>query len=131
MPTRDLPGEIATIQAAGYATVAYVDTEIAGVGGGGGGGVPSIVHKTAAYTVTLSDYTVTVDASGGNVTVTLPTASSSTGYVFNIKKVDASANYVRVAGAGAETIDGTNTQDVYTQWASVAVQSNGTSWVIL
>ena len=51
--------------------------------------------------------------------------------VFNIKKIDSSTNAVRITGNGAETVDGANTQDITTQWASAAVQSNGTSWVIL
>jgi hypothetical protein len=38
--------------------------------------------------------------------MTLPTAASSTGKVFYIKKIDSSANSVIIDGAGAETIDG-------------------------
>lgn len=106
-------------------------TDIGGFTSSGFTAAQPIVNKTANYTITLADYTVTVDASGGNVTITLPTAASASGRCFNIKKTDSSTNYVRVAGNGAETIDGSNTQDNYTQWASMCVQSNGTSWVII
>lgn len=47
-----------------------------------------------------------VDATSGSLTMTLPTAASSTGKVFYIKKIDSSANSVIIDGAGAETIDG-------------------------
>lgn len=106
-------------------------TDIGGFTSSGFTAAQPIVNKTANYTITLADYTVTVDASGGNVTITLPTAASASGRCFNIKKTDSSTHYVRVAGNGAETIDGSNTQDNYTQWASMCVQSNGTSWVII
>lgn len=91
---------------------------------------------TANYTATLTDHTLLVDATSGNLTITLPTAASaynttSGGYVFTVKKIDTSANTVTIKGDGAETIDGVNTQVLSTQWMSYQVQSNGTNWFII
>lgn len=52
-------------------------------------------------------YFVTVDASGGNRTETLPTCDAGlSGRTYLIKKIDSSANTVTVARAGSDTIDG-------------------------
>lgn len=95
-----------------------------------------ISTKTANYTVTLTDRTVLVNATSGNLVITLPTAASAYsatlgGYTFIVKKVDSSTNTVTIQGNGAETIDGSNTQVLAAQWMSYQVQSNGTSWFIV
>jgi hypothetical protein len=91
---------------------------------------------TVAEDTTLSDahYTVLVDAAEGNVSVTLPSAASAfaNGYgrVYNIKKIDATANVVTVDGDGDE-IDGEATLAMNLQYQSVTVQSNGSVWSVL
>jgi hypothetical protein len=89
---------------------------------------------TANATLTNQDCTVLGDATGGAITVTLPTAASAfdglgAGRIYTVKKVDASANAVTLDGNGAETIDGAATAVLAAQWASVRVQSDGTNWV--
>jgi len=96
-----------------------------------GAEVKPITTKTANYTLTSTDYTILVDATSGNLTMTLPSASSSTGRIYNIKKIDASANTVTLQANGAELIDGTNTKVISMQWSNINIQSNGTSWYIL
>lgn len=46
-----------------------------------------------------------VDATSGNITITLPTAVGNK-TIFKVKKIDASLNTVSVATTGGETIDG-------------------------
>ncbi len=86
-------------------------------------------------TLSAAHHTVLVDATAGNVVITLPTAASAfsggIGRVYNVKKVDASANTVTVDGSGAETIDGAATQVLTDQYQSMTIQSNGTSWGVL
>jgi len=89
----------------------------------------ALANKTAAYTITATDSTITGDASGGAFTVTLPTAASITGRQYTIKRTNATNN-ITVACNGAETIDGATTKTLGTQWAGFTVQSNGTNWVI-
>ena len=88
------------------------------------------VTKTADYTITLDDFVIFVDATAGNVTLTLPTAASATQRGFYIKRIDASANTVTVEGDGAETIDGAlNYLPISLE--SITVVSTGTAWYIV
>lgn len=86
------------------------------------------LSTSANYTATLDDEVILVDASAGNRTITLPSASSSSGHAYVIKKVDSSGNSVIIDGDGSETIDGATTVTTTTQWASFNIISNGTNW---
>ena len=73
---------------------------------------------------------VKVDTSGGNVTITLPPASSVTGYEVKVKKMTA-ANTLTLDGDGSETIDGAATLAWTVQYQSFTVVSDGTAWSIV
>jgi len=92
------------------------------------GYVQSIAAKTANYTLTSTDYTVTAS---GNITITLPAASSHTGRIFVVKKTDSNATVTTVDGTGSETIDGMLSYSLTGQYESITVQSNGTQWLII
>lgn len=99
-------------------------------------GVPlsSVVSKAFAdspYTVPTTVDVVLVDATGGAVVVSLPTAAAGSGHVFTVKKTDLSANAVTVTANGVETIDGSTTQPLSSQWQSVTVVSSGLAWFII
>lgn len=87
-----------------------------------------VSSKSAAYTITVGDDVVLVDATTGAITVTLPKAGPYVGISFTVKKIDASANAVTVDGDGAETIDGAANTPLAAQWDRVTVVSNGTAW---
>lgn len=53
---------------------------------------------------------VLVDATGGNVTITLPALAGAQGARFEFVRIDATANTVTIARFGADTIDGGGTQ---------------------
>ena len=91
----------------------------------------NISTKTTDYTATTSDNTILVDASSGNVTITLPAASTTTGRVLVVKRLDSSTNTVVIDANLSETIDGAETRAVINQYDSFTIQSNGTSWFIL
>lgn len=86
---------------------------------------------TTDTTIGTTDYTVLVDTSGGDVTVTLPAASSSQYRVYNIKKVTSDLNKVIVDGNASETIDGALTANVTVQYESLTIQCDSTSWWVL
>lgn len=90
-----------------------------------------VTDKTAAYTATINDYTLTTDATTAAFTITLPTAVGITGRIYTIKKIDASANAVTVDGNGSQTIDGATTYSLSAQWKYVTIQSDGTNWIII
>ncbi len=71
------------------------------------------------------------DASSAAVTVTLPMAGAYKGVRFYVKKLDSSANAVTIDGNGSETIDGSATQVITTQYICLTVMSDGTQWWIV
>lgn len=93
--------------------------------------VLAIVTKTTNYTATANDHTIRVNATSGNITITLPAAASHAGRIYNIKKIDATANTVTIDGNSSETIDGAATNVITGQYVNVCVQSNGSNWDII
>ena len=89
------------------------------------------VSKTANYTLAIYDRGVFVDASGGAVTITLPTAASATDVEYFVKKIDSSANAVTIDGNGAETIDDATTQVLSSQYDAITLYSDGTEWWVV
>lgn len=90
----------------------------------------SITTKTANYTATASDYSIVCNNSGA-ITISLPAASGATGRVYVIKKISAALNNVTIDPNASETIDGATTRVLTTQYESVLIQCDGTSWYIL
>lgn len=87
--------------------------------------------QTSAYTMTLNDSVILVDATSGAVTVTLKPARECEGKRVTIKKTDASANAVTIDGDGSETIDGAATKSLATQYKAYELVSyNGAWWIV-
>lgn len=87
------------------------------------------VSKTTTYTASAQDYTI--DCIGStSYSITLPTASSIAGRVYNIKNSQTSGA-ITIDPNGSETIDGIATVTLGAQYQSVTVQSNGTNWIII
>jgi hypothetical protein len=82
----------------------------------------NVVTKTAAYTAAAGD-AVMANATSGAFTITLPAATTA-GQRVLVKKTDASANAVTVAG----TIDGTTNASLAYQNQSIELISDGTAW---
>lgn len=92
---------------------------------------------TGNYTALWSDTVLLVNATGGNITVTLPDSGTvaspkdEMGKIFHVKKVDASANTVTVDGFSTQTIDGATTNVISTQYDSITIVSDGSNWHII
>jgi hypothetical protein len=76
-----------------------------------------------------NDYLIKVDATGGNRTITLPTAIGNVGKSFIVKKMDASGNQVIVATSASQTIDGAASKNTTTQYAVIRVISDDSNWL--
>jgi hypothetical protein len=76
-----------------------------------------------------TDYTILVDASAGQVTVTLPAAVMD-GMFFNIKKIDSTENFVVVVPESG-LLDGDSSQLIIDPWQSMSVQSLDGDWFII
>jgi carbohydrate esterase-like sialic acid-specific acetylesterase len=89
---------------------------------------------TSDANLTVTEYFITVDATGGNITLTLPAASSvfgsSMGIQYVIKRLDASGNTVTVqrnGTPGTDTIDGATSFTIVGQYTVKEVQCISTS----
>ncbi len=86
--------------------------------------------KTTNYTITSSDDIIAGDASGGAITITLPTAVGIAGRLFTVKRINSGSNNVTVATTSSQTIDGDTTQVLVLQYTSIDVVSDGSNWII-
>ncbi|RLG33703.1 hypothetical protein DRN97_04360 [Methanosarcinales archaeon] len=71
---------------------------------------------------------VLADASGGAITITLPSPQADA--IVNVKKIDSSENAVTIDGAGAN-IDGNASIQITTQYESYTLVSDGSNWWII
>jgi hypothetical protein len=87
---------------------------------------------TGNATLTVNDFLLLADATSGNLTVTLPSATTIKGAgspFFRIVKIDSSANTVTVSPA-AGTLNGAASKALNAQYQSLDVQSDGTNYFI-
>lgn len=96
-----------------------------------GGDALTPVESTAAATLTLdaTHYTV-IGTLAGNQTFTLPDAVGIGGRIYNIKKTGASG-LLTIDTTSSQTIDGSLTAILNTQYENLTVQSDGANWIIL
>lgn len=75
-------------------------------------------------------HTIIVDATAGNVIVTLPATTSITGRRYEIKKVDATANVVTIQADAGDTIDGAASYNLTAQYQTrvIAASDASNSW---
>ena len=83
------------------------------------------------YTQLESEEIITVDATLAASTINLLTAANRTGQQIIIKKIDVSANTVTIDPSGAQTIDGSATNVLSSQYDSITLVSDGTNWIIV
>jgi hypothetical protein len=75
---------------------------------------------------------VYVDASGGDVTVNLPSASARGDRTYWVKKTDSSGNVVILSPDGADTFEGESDAEIRTEGESLTFHSDGTSnWSVI
>lgn len=93
------------------------------VAGSFGTNITSVSTNT---TLDATYHTVTVDASGGNITITLPTAGATNiRRIYIVLKSDSSTNTVTISTtAGGNKV-------INTQYSGFQVQSNGTNWYVI
>lgn len=84
------------------------------------------------YTATSTDYTILANASGGNVTVTLPPATNK-GQLLVVTKADGAPTTVTVAPAGTDAaISASGLTTTTTQGSSITLVADGTStWFVI
>lgn len=100
-----------------------------------GDSISSLIKHNIVNTSTDTDASygdlLICDATGGAITITLPSAINNAGKEINIKKIDSSANQIIVDGNGAETIDGEVTQSISAQHENLTIVSDGSNFIII
>lgn len=89
------------------------------------------IEPTSISSNTTLDEThsvVDVNATSGNIVLTLPSASGISGRQYIITKSDASANTVTIDADGTETINGELNVVLNDQFDYITIRSNGTNW---
>ena len=100
-------------------------------------GVKITTINNAVYNVLSTDATVLCNSSSSAQLIKLPDAASvfndisGCGQVFNIKKIDATANTVTILCKTGELMDGESTVTIYEHNDSFNIQSTRAGWVIL
>lgn len=92
-------------------------------------GTPLSPYRTATGSVTarITDSTIYCDATGGNVTITLPAASTALGWRCRFIRIDTSANTVTIQRAGADDINNAATSKTITNTIGTALDIIGHS----
>jgi len=83
---------------------------------------------TANVTLTASNTVVLVDSTGGNVTVTLPDATTNTGRYYVIKRTDG-AHSVTIQAQGGQTVEGNSQVTLSGAGSTDTLISNGIRWL--
>lgn len=95
------------------------------------------LSKSANYTVLLADFAnnneliISVDATAGAVTITLPAFATLRGYKVIVKKMDSSANSVLIQGVSGINIDGNSTLVVSGQYSKSTIGADASQYIIL
>jgi hypothetical protein len=95
------------------------------------GGALDLVTRTVDVPVTISNDVVLVDATLGDVRLTLPPVSTTTPKLYHFKKIDVSVNFMILDGNGLETIDGTLEKTTNTPYESFTLIPTPTGWFII
>lgn len=91
-------------------------------------GLGNVNRIYANYTATIDDYMLVVDASAGDVMITLPLADDCYRREYVIKKIDNTSNLVHIYSSSI--IDGAEDYYLYSQFNSIKVKSDGINWLV-
>jgi hypothetical protein len=95
--------------------------------------VTAVNNAASPYTVLGTDYFLSVDTSGGAVTVTLPAATALAGRTFVIRDMggNAAVNNITIGGGGTNLEGGgaaAASKTLSAAYSGATVYSNGTTW---
>jgi hypothetical protein len=86
---------------------------------------------TSTSTIDWIVETLDVDATSGGKTITLPSAVGVRTFRFTVRKRDLSGNAVTVATTSSQTINGSTTYSLASQYKYVTVESDGANWIVV
>lgn len=95
----------------------------------------SFGHKVTTVTASThaagNETVILCNATSNNITVNLPAASGVTDRIYHIKKTDSSSNTVTIDGNASEVVENATTAVISTQYDSIQIVCDGSSWWII
>jgi hypothetical protein len=88
-----------------------------------------VTSVTQSYGMNEADRYVLADASGGALTVTMPSAIGLKGREYTVIRTNGGGNAVTVDGDGSETISGAANVSLSSQWDRVTMVSDNSNWL--
>ena len=114
-----------------WATVYTVDVNATGTTTTAGLVTDIETFTASSDTLDTANHVCLCDCSSNDITLNLPAASGNSGLQYYIKKIDSSVNSITIDGNASETIDGSTTQEISTQYESLTIISDGINWHII
>jgi hypothetical protein len=90
----------------------------------------NVITTTINYLALQNDSVILADATGGAITITLPSAIGAYKPV-TVKRINAGANAVNINTVSSQTFDGSTTGSLNVQNQSLTFASNGANWFIV
>ena len=90
----------------------------------------NVVTKTTNYAALQTDSVILANASGGSITITLPSAIGAS-KPLTIKRINAGANAVTINTVLSQTFDGSTTGSINVENQSLTFVSNNANWFII
>lgn len=92
----------------------------------------NLTKVTSSYAASAADNTILADATGGALTITLPSPGTIAGRIYTIKKIGSGGidKEVTISSTGG-TIDGSPNYIIYNDWTFVTLQTDGTDWYVI
>lgn len=94
-------------------------------------GINTTTKTNTDYTALTTDDVILVSTGAVARTITLPVASTVTGKIYHVKKIDTGGGSVIIDANGSELIDGALTAMITIQYEAITFQSDGNNWYIL
>lgn len=88
------------------------------------------ISGSLALSSAVKETILIVDASSGEINITLPAPSEKSAPI-TVKKVDVSEYAVNILPNDSETIDGDSSLIVDSQWSAAKLTTDGTNWYII
>ena len=88
-----------------------------------------VTATSIGLTLDITHFWIKGTSGVGGITITLPDATTCTGRVYMIQKVDVAATNITITPAGAQTINGAASKTIGTQWQTAEIISDGSNWV--
>lgn len=118
--------QVTTSPTSGYVLTSDASGNATWQAGGGGGG-PTL--RNVSSTDTFATANETINCTSGTFIVNLPTAVGIQGTTYTL--VNSGTGVITLDANGIETINGSTTIDLSTQYISRTVQSDNTNWIVI